>query len=617
MVLDEAGKTVLLMGNEAIVRGALEAGVQVAATYPGTPASEIGDTFARIQNQTGIYMEYAVNEKVALETALTGAWCGLRSLVSMKHVGVNVAADALMSLAYAGVEGGFILVVGDDPSCHSSQNEQDSRYYALLAGMPCLEPASPQEAKDMIPAGFALSEKFKTPVMVRLTTRTAHARGDVKLGPLNLEKKEGAFVPDRKTRALLPANACRIHPLLLEKMAALARELGDFPFNTMQINGRRGIIACGASYNYVREALDILGYEDISLLKIASTWPLPETRIIEFIKYVDELLVAEELEPITEREVCRLAVREGLSVSVHGKDMVPGYHELSTNRVASAIHRLWPREAFDEAFPPQAVEVPPLAVRSPVLCPGCPHRATFFAIRKVVKDGILPGDIGCYTLGIQPPLEGVDTCVCMGASVGLASAFSHFQKKKVLATIGDSTFIHSGLSPLVNALYTGADIALVIMDNRTTAMTGFQPNPSSGLDSAGRAMEPFLPERIAEGMGVRLVRVVDPFDLKATQEAIEEAVKFEGVAVVVSRRPCQLLKYPGKKAMAPYHTNTEKCVGCRICIEKLGCPAISFDKEGNKSRVDDLLCAGCGYCVQVCPKKAFETTATREAVSSL
>jgi len=604
------------MGNEAVVRGALEAGVEVAATYPGTPASEIGDTFARVAEEAGIYMEYSVNEKVALETALTGAWCGMRSLVSMKHVGVNVAADALMSLAYAGVEGGFVLAVGDDPSCHSSQNEQDSRYYAQMAGMPCLEPASPQEAKDMLPWAFDLSEKFKTPVMVRLTTRTAHARGDVKLGPRKTKSDKAAFVPDRKTRALLPANALRIHPLLLEKMAALGEEFDGCPFNTTVRKGRRGVLACGASFNYVMEALGYLGLEDVSVMKIATTWPLPESSIIEFIKSVDELLVVEELEPITEREVCRLIVKERLTTTAHGKDVIPRHHELSTKKVASAIHGLWGSGDFTAFFPGRAAESPPLAVRSPVLCPGCPHRATFFALKKVAKDAILPGDIGCYTLGIQPPREGVDTCVCMGASVGLGSAFSHFVKNPVIATIGDSTFLHSGLSPLVNALYTGANMTLVILDNGTTAMTGFQPNPSCGADRAGKPAPRILPENIARGAGVELVRVVDPFDMDAAVAALREAVEFEGVAVVVSRRPCQLLKYPGKETKAPYFTNTEKCVGCRICVKKLGCPAIGFDEKAKKSQVNELLCAGCGYCVRVCPKRAFETTAPAEAMAA-
>lgn len=614
MLLAEGGTRTLLMGNEAVVRGALEAGVEVAVTYPGTPASEIGDTFAALAGKAGLTMEYSVNEKVAFETAVAGSWCGLRSIVSMKHVGVNVAADPLMSLNYAGVEGGFILAVGDDPSCHSSQNEQDSRLYAQMAHMPCLEPSSPQEAKDLTKYAFAFSEKFKAPVMLRLTTRIAHARGDVELGELDRTKREPKFAADRKVRTLLPANAARIHPQLLEKLAAMAKELESCPFNAVVKKGTRGVIACGVSFNCVTEALGYLGMDDISLLKLATTWPLPEGLLLDFLRHCDEVLVVEELEPVTEREVCRLVNRERLATRVHGKDAVPQFHELSTKKAAAALTALWDAGGLEKAFPTVQIETPPLAVRSPVLCPGCPHRASFFAIRKVVKDAILPGDIGCYTLGIQPPLEGVDTCVCMGASIGLASGFSHFVKEKIVATIGDSTFIHSGLSPLVNALYSGADMTLVIMDNGTTAMTGFQPNPSSGVGSLGSPSPQYLPEKICEGMGVPFVRVVDPFDMESTVNALKEAVELKGVSVVVSRQPCQLLKRPGKTAKAPYFTDTEKCVGCRICIRKLGCPAISFDEEKKKSRVDALLCAGCGYCVQVCPKKAFTQAPSREAV---
>jgi indolepyruvate ferredoxin oxidoreductase alpha subunit len=595
------GKTELLMGNHAVVRGAFEAGVQVAATYPGTPASEIGDTFSKFAKDLGIYFEYATNEKLAFETALAGSWANLRSIVSMKHVGINVAADALMSITYGGVIGGMVLVVGDDPSCYSSQNEQDSRYYARFANIPCLEPDSPQEIKDMVKYAFDLSEKFNLPVMIRETTRTAHCSGNVLYGEINEHKNDTLFTRDKLRKACLPANAYKLHPDLLKRIADLESYIENSLWIKTTLSGKIGIIANGLTMNYVKEALAYEGITDVSLLQLGVTNPLPKNTIKKFLTHCTHVLVVEELDPLTESTVKEIAYDHKLQVIIHGKDILPSTYEFTTSILHSAIVKLLnltPKESFDGVRIPASI-IPP---RFPVLCPGCPHRATFFAIKKAFPKGVYPSDIGCYTLGIQPPLNAVDTCVCMGASIGVGAALSKFLPEKVVCTIGDSTFIHSGLSALANAVYNKSKLTVVLVDNSITAMTGQQPCATCGLSSLGEPQPGFRPEKVAEAMGVEFIRIVNPLHIKETIEVFKEASLRDDTSFIVARDLCVFIDKVKKPKIK---TIEEKCIGCMICTKTFGCPAILWDGGKKKTHIDESLCNGCGACTYVCPSQAF------------
>ncbi|MEA1992862.1 MAG: indolepyruvate ferredoxin oxidoreductase subunit alpha [Euryarchaeota archaeon] len=584
----------LLMGNEAIARGAIEGGVSFVSAYPGTPSSEIPKAVAEVADKYDIYMEYSTNEKVAFEVALGASWSNLRAMVTMKHVGLNVAADALMSSVYAGTEGGFVLISADDPSMHSSQNEQDSRCYAKFANMPCLDPTSPQDAKEMTIKAFEISEKFKVPVMVRTTTRVSHSRGDVTMGDLK-EKNEVNWERNPKRKVTLPANARVFHPELLKKMQEAEKYFEDSEFNWREGEGELGIIASGISYNYVKEALEYLDV-DAEMLKLGTMHPLPRKTILGFMKDHKKVIVVEEMEPVVETEAKKIAQEEKIDVVIHGKDRLSRCYEYSTMIVAKVLGELMGRNI---TIPEKDVEkfmVP----RPPVLCPGCPHRASYYALKKVAPDGIYPGDIGCYTLGALPPLEAVDTCFCMGGSIGISCGFSKALKdKKVIATIGDSTFFHTGIPAMVNGVYNNNDFTIFLLDNRTTAMTGHQPHPGTGKTGTGKDTNVIYPEKIAESIGV-FTRVVDPYDIDETTEALKEAVGYDGVAMVVARRECALLV----KKENPYRIDEGKCIKCSTCVDKLGCPAIV--KEDDKIYIDEKFCTGCGVCAQVCPVNAIE-----------
>ncbi len=588
-------KKELLMGNEAIARGAVEAGVSFVSAYPGTPSSEIPATIAKIADRYGIYMEYSTNEKVALEVGIAASWSNLRTMVTMKHVGVNVAADPLMTLAYTGTEGGFVLVSADDPSMHSSQNEQDNRYYAKLANIPCLEPSSPQEAKDMTIKAFEISEKFKLPVILRPTTRVSHSRGDVVLGDIR-EKNSVKWEKDPKRKVTLPANARVHHIELLEKMEKVGEYFEGSEFNWIEGSGDLGIIASGVSYNYVKEALNYLGIK-AEILKLGTMHPLPRKTILSFMKKHGEILVVEEMEPIVETEAKKIAQEEEIKVKIHGKDILPRYYEYSTMQVAEAIGKLVGKDVKINSIDVSKYMVP----RPPVLCPGCPHRASFYALKKAVPDGIYPSDIGCYTLGALPPLSAVDTCICMGGSIGIACGLSKALKdKKIVTTIGDSTFFHTGLPAMVNGVYNKDDFTIFLLDNRTTAMTGHQPHPGTGKTATGKDTPILYPEKIAESMGV-FTRVVDPYNLEETIKALKEAVEYKGVSMVVARRECALIR---KTKSEPYYIDEEKCIHCFTCVNKLGCPAIV--RDGDRVYIDEKFCTGCGVCAQVCPVQAIK-----------
>lgn len=575
----------LLLGNEAIARGVLEAGVDVVTAYPGTPSSEIPMTISKIARKYGIYFQWSTNEKVAYEVAFAGALSGLRSMVTMKHVGLNVAADAFMASATVGVDTGLVLVSADDPSMHSSQNEQDSRYYARLANIPCIEPCSPQEAKDFTVQAYDLSEKFRLPVMLRTTTRVNHTRGDVELGEIPQRERSPSFTRNVKRYVTIPSNARVLRKELLEKMDTVRIDL-----DTVEGKGCLGIIASGIAYNYVKESVSLLDME-AEIYKLVVTHPL-SPRILDFLTAHDEVIVVEELEPIVEIEIRAMAQKEGIPVTIIGKDIVPRAYELNTTRVLTAFSRF---KGLTQV-PVREFSIP---VRPPVLCPGCPHRATFYAMRKAAPKGIYPSDIGCYTLGVVPPINAVDTCFCMGASIGISCGLSEFVEEKVVCSIGDSTFMHTGLPALVNAVYNQHKFVIVLLDNQTTAMTGHQPHPGTGITGMGDVVPKVYPEKIAEAMGIH-TDVVDPLDVETTITVLKEAVEADELRMVIARRACIFVE--GSAQGEPYSV-TEDCTGCQLCVNRLGCPAIEI-RDG-KAFITEL-CTGCGVCAQVCPAQAIK-----------
>ncbi|MCE5223559.1 indolepyruvate ferredoxin oxidoreductase subunit alpha [bacterium] len=598
---NKPGQKELLMGNQAVVRGAIEAGMQVAATYPGTPASEIGDTFSEKAKTCGYYFEYSTNEKLAFETALAGSWSNLRSIVSMKHVGLNVAADALMSSTYGGTIGGMVLVIGDDPSFFSSQNEQDSRNYAVFAHIPCLEPTCPQDTKEMVKYAFDLSEQFHLPVMIRLTTRTAHCSGSVEFSDIKDNTKQPLFTRDKLRKAALPAHAYQLHPDLMKRFQALEDYIETSQWIKMELKGKKGIIANGLTMNYVKEVLKYENLDDISLLWLGFTNPLPKKTIETFLRHCDQVLVAEELDPLTEKTVKNIAFDQKLSVDIHGKDLIPSIYELNTSILQKAISGFLNRPS-SVSFTGTPIPFNIIPPRYPVLCPGCPHRATFYAIKRVFPKAVYPSDIGCYTLGLQPPLNAVDTCVCMGASIGLGAAFSKFLPEKVVCTIGDSTFFHTGLPALANAVYNQSKLTVVLVDNSITAMTGQQPCPSCGLNSLNEPTIPILPEKIAEAMGIEMIRIVNPLHVQDTITTLKEVSTYDKTSFIVSRSPCCMIE--GKKDKRVF-IDPDKCNGCAICVKTFGCPPLTWNEDMKKTSIDESLCNGCGACIEICPQHAI------------
>lgn len=590
-----------MLGNVAIARGLLEGGVQVIAGYPGTPSSEIIDTLAARKDRD-YHIEWSVNEKVAMEVAVGAAWTGVRSVVTMKHVGLNVAADPFMTLAYAGTKGGLIAIVADDPSCHSSQNEQDTRRYAHFALVPCFDPSTPQEAKDMLPYAFEFSEKFEVPVIFRPTTRISHGKSDIELGDIPVEKPAPNFEKLLDRWVMLPKNARPRHTHILSIQQSIEDALAESPWNSLELkpDAKFGVIGAGIASAYAKEALVELGLE-VSYLKIGA-YPVPRKLILELLETVDTVLVFEELEPIVEEQVKMIAQEAGIEVSVLGKTngFVPREGELDVSAFLEALKKTFDLET-DAETSGTSLE---LAPRPPALCAGCSHRATFYSMKKVFgKDAIYPSDIGCYTLGIQSGT--VETTLCMGSSISVASGLYHAgEKRPICCSIGDSTFFHSGMNSLLNAIVNKANITVTILDNRITAMTGHQPNPGVGYTATGEQTVQVSLEELCKAMGAELVSVVDPYKLEEIQEAFKAAKEFEGVAVVIARQPCVI---SGKRAgirRAPYVVDPEKCEGCKQCV-KFGCPAIEFDEQ-NKCAVITALCSGCGVCAQICKFDAIQ-----------
>ena len=564
----------ILLGNKALARGAYEAGVTFASAYPGTPSTEITEEIAKYSE---IYAEWSPNEKVATEAAIGASIMGARSMVCMKHVGLNVAADPVFTYAYSGVNGGMVIVVADDPGMHSSQNEQDSRFYARSAHIPMLEPSDSQEAKDFMKLAFRYSEKYDTPVMIRMTTRVAHSQSFVELGD-RVEIESKPYEKKAQKYVMAPANAKARHLEVEKRELALKEDCEEFVMNDIDYRSTKlGIVCSGAVYQYVKEAVP-----EASIFKLGMVYPLPIRSIRKFADNVEELLVIEELEPFIENQL------KANGIACKGKELFSLQGELSVEIIRNKIY----------GTPiPQAKQLP---IRPPILCAGCPHRGVFYAIAK--NKYKVYGDIGCYTLGATPPLNAIDAVICMGASIGMA----HGAEKATgiaddkLAVIGDSTFIHSGITGLINAVYNQSNITVVILDNSTTGMTGHQQHPATGKTLKGEITYALNLEELVKACGVQHVEVVDAYDIKATEASIRRQTKEKGVSVVIAKRPCVLLS---KNAVYTPLEITDQCRKCKACT-KIGCPAIIVEKD--QIRIDAQMCIGCGVCQQLCAFGAIQ-----------
>jgi indolepyruvate ferredoxin oxidoreductase alpha subunit len=600
----------LLSGNEAVARGAWEAGVAVASAYPGTPSTEILEELARFPT---VYAEWAPNEKVALDVATGAAYAGRRALAAMKHVGLNVAADALMAASITGSEAGLVVVSADDPGMHSSQNEQDNRTYARFARIPCLEPSDSQEAKDLTVAAFELSERFDTPVLLRLTTRICHSTSAVILDTRSRKLDESGesdqlpassfqqpvkpFPRNPEKYVSIPAHARRRRPIVEQRIRDVATAAESFPFNRIEKgDGALGIITAGVAYQYAREV-----FPDASVLRLGMTWPLPEQLIREFAAGVDRLIVIEELDPFIE-EAVRL-----MGIAVEGKSIFPLIGELDPRvvRECAVSAGLLPEAA---RVPLPVVELPPLPARPPVLCPGCPHRGTFYILNKLKVP--VNGDIGCYTLGLVPPLSAIHTTGCMGAGIGVAhGAAKAGSPERHVAVIGDSTFFHTGIPALINVVYNRSNVVTVIMDNRVTGMTGHQDNPGTGRTLQGQETTRIELEPLVRALGVRHVRTIPAYAVDEIEAALKAYLKLDEPSVLITEEPCALLP-DARKRWVPLEVLAEKCNGCTICF-RIGCPAILKSDELDehyqrpKALIDESLCTGCEVCAQVCPRDAI------------
>jgi indolepyruvate ferredoxin oxidoreductase alpha subunit len=585
-----------LAGNEAVARGAYEAGVRVAAAYPGTPSTEILENLARYD---ALYSEWSPNEKVALDVAIGAAYAGSRAMAVMKHVGLNVAADAFFYASMTGMEAGLVVVCADDPNMFSSQNEQDNRNYAKFARVPCLEPSDSQEAKDLVGVALDMSEQFDGPVMLRLTTRISHSDTLVELGERTAEEpaEPPEYRIDRVKYVMVPGNARRRHPVIEERIRQVKEFAETFPYNRVEMGDTSlGIVTNGVAYQYAREV-----FPDASFLKLGMTYPLPEQMIRDFAVRVDRLIVVEELDPFIENEI------KLMGIPVEGKSIFPLCGELDPTVVRQrAIEAgLLPESAAVEIKQPDTKGLPG---RPPLLCPGCPHRGVFLMTNKFKL--VVSGDIGCYTLGFLPPLSALHTCGCMGASIGQAHGVSKAGiAQKHVAVIGDSTFFHTGMPALLNVAYNQSDTVVLILDNRTTAMTGHQQHPGTGTTLMGQPTHAVEFEELSRAMGFQRVHTVDPYNLKEVEVALKDCLEAEGPAVIVSRRECALLPEARKQWMA-LEVNEERCNGCGLCFQ-VGCPAIvKSDKLDAKTQraiawIDPLLCTGCEICAQVCARKAI------------
>ncbi len=583
-----------LTGNEAVARGAYEAGVTLASAYPGTPSTEILENMTKYKKD--IYSEWSPNEKVALEVAIGGSIAGARTLAAMKHVGLNVAADPLFTFGYTGVNGGCIIVSADDPGMHSSQNEQDNRYYAKASKIVMLEPSDSQETKDFVKIGYEISEKYNTPVLLRLTTRICHSKGIVEFGNRkNVEIKQ--YNKDIPKYVAAPANARKLHVKLEDRLKELEKFSNETSLNKIELNDKKiGVISSGVAYQYAKEVFK----DDVSYLKLGFTFPLPKKKIQEFADQVDKLYVIEELEPYIETEI------KAMGIEVVGKDLIPNIGELSPDIISKALLN----KEKDHLNKKQEK----IVGRPPTMCAGCPHRGLFYELSKM-KNVVVTGDIGCYTLGATPPLSSMDTCICMGASVSAGHGFSKASEKNgkdvnVFGVIGDSTFFHSGITGLIDIVYNKGNAATIILDNRITGMTGHQENPGTGYTLMGERTNEIDLVKLCDAIGVNNIEVINPLDLKQTKQALEKAIATDEPMVIITKWPC-VLKKSNTEEIEEYGlnrkictVNEEKCKKCKACL-RVGCPAISFDIEKG-AIIDDTMCVGCDVCMQVCPFDAIE-----------
>ena len=636
----------MIMGNQAIALGALKAGVNLVAGYPGTPSSEIIEFISKYKDKTGTYVEWSINEKAAVEVAAGASYAGSRTLVTMKQVGLNVASDPVMCLSYVGVKGGMVIVSADDPGPISSQTEQDTRNFAQYSKLPCFDPSTPQEAYEMIQEAFDLSEKYNTPVLFRPTTRVDHAYESMEIPELEPCRKPGNFEKDSKRWVIFPRSSYMNHKRIFHRNEnLLPAEFSNSKWNTVEgeslplapaatassatpsngTHSRNAFAAGGISYCYLKEALSILKAEnpenkaitEATILKIGTPFPFPAELAAEYLKNHSEITVFEELDPVIEDALISLCGSKKIDCNIHGKHdkTVPEAGELSVEIIKAIILKMInPSQFAQSATGNETENSPELPVRPPVLCAGCPHRGSFYAVKQAMKGQKTAycGDIGCYTLGNAMPLDMTDTCLCMGADITMAQGFYHNEPDThCFSFIGDSTFFASGITGVVNAVYNQAKQTVCILDNSTTAMTGHQPHPGTGVTMMGEIVEKVSIPKILEAVGVNPIIEVDPFDQEKAVAAVKEADAAPGVSAIIFKSPCISIagklgyKFPGTKSV-----DNEKCIGCRKCINELGCPALSLSTKTNSKgkqlvEVDKSLCTGCGLCAGVCPVKAI------------
>ena len=659
----------MIMGNQAIALGALKAGVNLVAGYPGTPSSEIIEFISKYKDKTGTYVEWSVNEKAAAEVAAGASYAGSRTMITMKQVGLNVASDPVMCLSYVGIKGGMVIVVADDPGPISSQTEQDTRKFAQFSKLPCLDPSTPGEAYEMVQEAFELSEKYNTPVLLRPTTRVDHAYESLEFPELGPCRKRGEFEKDSKRWVIFPRASFLNHQRIFERNEkVLPKAFSESKWNVVvepvettqegeslplartallatpsngghPRNAPVAFAAGGISYCYLMEALSLLNIKDIPVLKIGTPYPFPEPLAINFMQGCDRVICFEELDPVIEESLLLVAGRNHLECSISGKldGTVPPAGELSVEIVKKILQKEILKQVQDDTFScqddtsahknaprhaelvsashePSHLEPPSLPVRPPVLCAGCPHRGAFYAVKQAMKGKktVYCGDIGCYTLGNAQPLDMTDTCLCMGADITMAQGFYHNEPDRYcFSFIGDSTFFASGITGVVNAVYNQAKQTICVLDNSTTAMTGHQPHPGTGVTMMGEIVEKISIEKILTAIGVSPVITVDPFDQKAAVEAVKTASESKGVSAIIFKAPCiSIAAKVGCKLPGARTVDTGKCIGCRKCINELGCPALSVSLTENEKgkklvEIDKSLCTGCGLCSQVCPTKAI------------
>lgn len=598
-----------LMGNQAIALGALAAGVRLVAGYPGTPSTEVLETVAK-NRQENTYVEWSVNEKSAMEVGAGAAYTGARTMVTMKQVGLNVAADPLMSLEYIGVKGGMVILVADDPGPISSQTEQDTRHFARFSKLPCFDPSTVQEAYDMVQEAFEYSEKYGTPVFFRSTTRVSHGYASIQVKEVEEYKNvepEG-FVKDTKRWVIFPKLSYQAHINIEARNEELAKVFSQYKRNLLLPAGddckelKKGIATGGFNYTYVTEAMADLG--QLRELKVSTPHPFPEQLAVEFLTGLEEVLCIEELDPVIERELIYIAGKYHLPVKILGKlsHHVKNSGENTRDSVLADIAAFMGRQLPEQGENGQAVPAPELPVRPPVLCAGCPHRASFYAVKKAMqgRKTIFCGDIGCYTMGNAMPLDMVDTCLCMGAGLGIAQGVGHIEPDtSCFAFVGDSTFFAAAIPGVVNAVYNQAEMTLVVLDNSTTAMTGHQPHPGTGHTMMGEVVAKVNIEAVLQGIGVTAVETVNPLDLDKSIEVVRKMAGMPGVKAIIFKYPCIAITKPeGRMAV-----DIDKCVGCRKCIREIGCPGLII-RDGQVT-IDESLCTGCGLCSQICPFEAI------------